>query len=155
MPIRQLLLICLAVLFMCAGCRKGPAAEADLIREFDRRWQTAMAAKDVATIIDLYAPQAIQMPANAPRIEGRDAIREWMTAWLLTPNSTASFEVEEIEVAESGDIAYDRGSYKFVTETPQGRTEDVGKYLTIWKKIGGNWRVYIDTDNSDRPCAGS
>ena len=143
------------ILFICAGCRKGPAAEADLIRELDRRWQTAIAAKDVSTIIDLYAPQAIQMPAHAPRVVGRDAIKEWMKSWLLTPGSSSSFEVEEIEVAESGDIAYDRGSYKFVTERPQGRTEDVGKYLTIWKKVGGSWRVYIDTDNSDRPCPGS
>ncbi|HSS44188.1 MAG TPA: nuclear transport factor 2 family protein [Thermoanaerobaculia bacterium] len=69
-------------------------------------------------------------------------------------NVSVSFSPEVVEAAGSGDIAYDRGTYHFAVDGPTGRTEDVGKYLTVWRKIGGEWRVIADTANSDKPCPG-
>ena len=42
---------------------------------------------------------------------------------------------------------------KVITQdSPRGATEDVGKYLTVWKKVDGKWQVAVDAANSDRPC---
>jgi ketosteroid isomerase-like protein len=31
------------------------------------------------------------------------------------------------------------------------RTEDVGKYLTVWRKIEGQWRIVAVAFSSDHP----
>ena len=77
------------------------------------------------------------MPANSPIIVGRKAIHQWYSEWLLDPNVSNTFTAEVIEVAASGDLAYERGIYHVVMDSPEGRIEDVGKYVLIWKKIGG------------------
>lgn len=145
----------LACLLLLAGCADAPRvdtlAEADLIRELDVQWQAAVDAKDIEACLGFYAPDAMQMPANSPAFVGTEAIRNWYESWLLEPGVSNSFEPEVIEVAASGDLAYDRGTYRFVVEAPEGRVEDVGKYVVIWKKINGEWKVMADIGNSDAP----
>lgn len=146
--------VCLALI----GCTRTPRvdtrAEADAIRELDRQWQAALDAKDVEACLSFYAPDAVEMPANASAIVGREAIREWFESWLPDPNVSNSFAPEVIEVAASGDLAYERGTYHFVMDTPEGRVEDTGKYLMIWKKIDREWKAIADIGNSDLPLPG-
>jgi uncharacterized protein (TIGR02246 family) len=132
--------------------RVDVAAEERAIREAGREWLAAEVAKDVPKIVSVYAEDAIEMPSNTPLVQGRDAIRQWYEAWLTPAGVSMTFEPSEIVVAASGDIAYERGTYRFTQDSPRGATEDVGKYLTVWKKVDGKWQVAIDTANSDRPC---
>ena len=147
------ILLCLS-LFYTLGCNKvvNITGEVAAIRKLDRSWQQALTSKDAATISNLYASDAVQMSANTPKVVGREAIRKWLDGWLPGPN-VSTFAIDTIEVAASGEIAYDRGTFHFSADTPQGHVDDVGKYLTIWKKIGGEWKVIADIDNSDRPCS--
>lgn len=143
-------------LFGLVGCIGSSSsdlqAEVAAIRELDRRWLAAEVAKDAATASSFFALEAIEMPPNTPPVVGRDAIRKWFEGWLNAPGTSVTFSPVTIEVARSGDIAYERGVYAFVSDGPRGRTEDPGKYLTIWKKIDGQWKVIIDTANSNNPC---
>ncbi len=140
-----------------AGCASAPRADthadAEAVRELDRRWIAAMNAKNVEPICSLFAPDAIEMPANTPRVVGREAICTWYKGWLLPPGVTATFTPEVIEVAASGDLAFERGTYRFATEGQKGHTEDVSKYLTVWKNVGGEWKVFVDMGNTDLPLA--
>lgn len=158
MPIHRLVIMALVVCVSVAGCARSPRvdtlAEADVIRDLDRRWQAAIEAKDVATAASFFAPEGVQMPANAPTVVGREAIHQWFDEWLPDPNISNIFMPEVIEVAASGDLAYDRGTYRFVMDSPEGRIEDVGKYLLIWKKIDGEWKAIADISNSDMPLPG-
>ncbi len=54
-----------------------------------------------------------------------------------------------IEVAASGDLGYEVGINRLVLAGPQGDLLDVGKYLTIWKKIDGEWYVSAISFTSD------
>ena len=63
-----------------------------------------------------------------------------------------TFETADVQVAASGDMAVERGTYRFTQDSPRGVTEDVGKYVTVWKKVDGTWQVAMDAANSDRPC---
>lgn len=151
-----LVALILAVGIAGAACGKAErvdiAAEERAIREAGKEWLAAEIAKDIPKITSFYAEDAIEMASNTPRIQGRDAIRQWYEAWLTPAGVSMTFEPSEIVVAASGDIAYERGTYRFTQDSPRGATEDVGKYLTIWKKVDGKWQVAIDTANSDRPC---
>jgi len=127
------------------------AAEEETIRALDRQWQAAVDGKDVAAAAAFFAPDGIVMPAGGPMIVGREGIEAWFSEWLVSPEVSNSFAPDVIEVAASGDLAYDRGTYRFVMETPEGRFEDVGKYVVVWRKIDGEWLAALDISNSDLP----
>ncbi|MEO8167416.1 MAG: SgcJ/EcaC family oxidoreductase [bacterium] len=131
----KLVILWLVVIITFAGCNNGVNTQAEIntIRGLDRQWMDALAAKDAAAISSLYAADAIQMSANSPKVVGREAIHMWIEGWLPGQNTT-SFAIDTIVISALGDIAYERGTFHFTAETPQGHTEDVGKYLTIWKK---------------------
>jgi uncharacterized protein (TIGR02246 family) len=150
-------IIVVAAVIASVGCGGGSSvdvqAEEEAIRRLDRQWQAAVDARDVAAAAAFFAPDAILMPANGPMIVGREGIEAWFSEWLVVPEISNTFEPDMIEVAASGDLAYDRGTYRFVMDTPEGRTEDVGKYVVVWKKIDGEWRAALDIGNSDLPLA--
>jgi uncharacterized protein (TIGR02246 family) len=139
------------------GCGGGSTvdrqAEEEAIRRLDRQWQAAVDARDVTAAAAVFATDAVLMPANGPMIVGREGIEAWFSEWLLVPEISNTFEPDVIEVAASGDLAYDRGTYRFVMDTPEGRIEDVGKYVVVWKKVDGEWRAALDISNSDLPLA--
>jgi uncharacterized protein (TIGR02246 family) len=130
-------------------------AEAKAVRERSRQWEAAVDAKDLDAIMGFYTADAVEMPANGAAAVGHDAIRSWFESWLMEPGVSDTFSGEMVEVAASGDMAYERGTYRFAMDTPRGRIEDVGKYLTLWKKIDGQWLVAVDIANSDLPAPGS
>lgn len=149
--------IVIAIAVGSLGCGGGSTvdlrAEEEAIRRLDRQWQAAVDARDVAAAAAFFASDAVLMPANGPMIVGREGIEAWFSEWLPVPEISNAFEPDQIEVAASGDLAYDRGTYRFVMDTPEGRAEDVGKYVVVWKKIDGEWRAALDMSNSDLPLA--
>jgi uncharacterized protein (TIGR02246 family) len=155
---RSFAIIAVAATVGVTGCRCESGvdlqAEAETIRALDRQWQAAVDAKDVTAAAAVFAPDGIVMPANGPMIVGREGIEMWFSEWLVSPEVSNSFAPDVIEVAASGDLAHDRGSYRFVMDTPEGRIEDVGKYVVVWKKIDGEWLAALDISNSDLPVAG-
>lgn len=153
MPKFNVLILVVAAGLICVGCPTEPTvdayAEMQEIRELDRLWLLAFEEKDVENAMRFFAPDAVLMPAHTPAIAGRQPIREWFESWLPNPDVSSSFAPEKIVVAASGDLAYDRGTYEFSMETPEGRIRDVGKYLIVWKLIDGEWKAILDISNSD------
>lgn len=132
--------------------RVDTRADEQAIRDLDRRWIGAVAAKDTGFVARLYADQGAFMPPNAPKALGTSAIRSAWAGLFGMPNLSLTFEPTEIQVSQSGDIAYDIGAYHFGVDSPAGRVQDEGKYVVVWRKIGGQWRVVADIFNSDRPA---
>jgi len=148
-------LLLVSVTGIACGKRPAPvdlAAEERAIREAGKEWLAAEIAKDIPKVASFYAEDAIEMASNTPMIQGRDAIQVWYETWLAPAGVGMTFEAADIEVAASGDMAIERGTYRFTQDSPRGVTEDVGKYVTVWKKVDGKWQVAIDAANSDRPC---
>ena len=82
---------------------------------------------------------AIVLPPNAPATTGKDAIRKLITEMIGAPGFSLSFRSTKVEVAKSGDLAYSQGTYEMTTNDPKGKPmTDRGKYLTVWKKQGGD-----------------
>ncbi len=140
---------------VAAACAQTPPvdtkAEADKIRQLSEAWQEAVAARDIDACTTFYAPAGVEMLANAPVVEGREAIYEWYAQWIFDTTIANSFQSDLIEVSSSGDMAYERGTWHFEMETDEGPIEDFGKYVIIWKKIDGEWKALIDISNSDIP----
>jgi uncharacterized protein (TIGR02246 family) len=144
-----------ALVALVAACATTPrvdrTSEEQRIRELGQQAMRAAQAKDAATYASFYADDAVSMGANQTAIRGRDAIRGMVAEMFALPNLAFSFAPTTIEVAESGDIAYEIGTYRFAADMPSARLDDEGKYLTVWKKVGGEWKIASDMSNSNRP----
>jgi len=128
-----------------------PTVEQAAIRQQIERWNEAIADSDVETIMSLYTDASYLMPPNAPQAAGPDAIGEVWTALLGAPGFGLVINTEVIEVAGASDMAYEVGSYSLGMDGPDGRIEDVGKYVVVWVKTDGEWLVAADIFNSDLP----
>jgi uncharacterized protein (TIGR02246 family) len=128
------------------------AADADAIRAADAEWGKAMQAKDVDKSISFYAEDAILLGDKAPAMTGRENIRKEFQTMLSQPSGTVAFTNAGVEVARSGDIAWDYGTYKYAGIDKSGKPMSVtGKYLTVWKKQSdGTWKAVGDMDNRDQ-----
>lgn len=61
---------------------------------------------------------------------------------------TLSWQPENGKVATSGDLGYTWGNYELTYKNDKGRAEtEKGKYLNIWVKRDGQWRVTVDMGN--------
>jgi ketosteroid isomerase-like protein len=73
---------------------------------------------------------------------------------MQTPGFDLTFVPDQIIVSSSGDMALDRGTYRLAI-APDGTTQsDTGKYVVVWRKIGGDWKAAADIFNSNLPASG-
>ena len=129
-------------------------AEEKAIRGQVDRWLQLVKAKDAAGIAALYAEDGAVMPPNAPIGKGRAAIQQTWASMMQTPGFDLTFVPEQIIVSSSGDMALDRGTYKLAI-APNGKAmTDTGKYVVVWRKVGGEWKAAADIFNSDLPASG-
>jgi uncharacterized protein (TIGR02246 family) len=130
------------------------SADEQAIRGQVDNWLKLVKAKDAAAIAALYAEDGAVMPPNAPIGKGRAAIQQTWAGMMQTPGFDLSFVPDQIIVSSSGDMALDRGTYKLAV-APNGTAQtDTGKYVVVWRKIGGEWKAAADIFNSDLPASG-
>ena len=138
-----------ACVVLAAATRANATSDEQVIRNLEARWVKAVAAKDVAWIANVYAPDGRLMPPNATAAVGREAVREAWTRMLGTPGSALTFAPVEVRLAKAADMACDIGTWE--RPGPDGKVGDQGKYIVVWKKLHGEWKVVADIFNSDRP----
>lgn len=140
---------------MNSGAVADSGAEEQAIRGQVDRWLQLVKAKDAAGIAALYTEDGAVMPPNGPIGKGRAAIQQTWASMMGTPGFDLTFVPEQIIVSSSGDMALDRGTYR-LTIAPDGTAQtDTGKYVVVWRKIGGEWKAAADIFNSDLPASGA
>jgi uncharacterized protein (TIGR02246 family) len=154
---RALAIVCVVGLALVSACAAPPLAvdtqkEEQAIRALDADWNAAIAKKDLDAIVNLYAADGATMWPDAPASRGSAAIRAAWIELMKTPGITGVIVVDRIQVAQSGDVAFDEGHVDLEVDTPQGRAKETVKYLVGWKKVGGAWKVAYDMYNSNAPA---
>jgi len=129
-------------------------ADEQAIRAQVDRWLQLVKAKDAAAISELYTEDGAVMPSNAPIGKGRTAIQQTWASLMQTPGFDLTFVPEQIVVSSSGDMALDRGTYRLAVAPKGTAMTDTGKYVVVWRKIGGEWKAAADIFNSDLPASG-
>lgn len=130
------------------------AADEQAIRSTNERWLQLIRAKDAAAIAQLYADDGAVMPPNEKAASGRESIEHWWSSSMQMPGFDLTFETDQLVVSQAGDMALDRGTYRFAATPPGGAIDDSGKYVVVWRKVDGEWKVAADIFNSDGPAAG-
>jgi len=133
----------------------GPALAHNVsaqIKEMNTSWMAALKQRDFAAIEALYASDGLLLPPNAPPVEGPKAIADVWKSWSELPNVDIAFGTDRLEVSSSGDMVQDYGWYTFAFDTDNGRFMDEGKYIVVWKKVDGVWKVAADIFNTNLPA---
>jgi uncharacterized protein (TIGR02246 family) len=117
------------------------------IRDASKAWSAAAQAKDPDKFTSFYADDGVLLLHEAPEISGRMAIHDTIAMVMKDPAFALSFEPSSVEVARSGDLAYELATYT-ITETDAKTTKpgtDKGVVVRVWKKqAGGGWKVRVD-----------
>lgn len=126
----------------------GSASAVEAIRQLDRQWVQMVADKDTAGIVQLYVEGAGRiMPPQAPAMVGHEALRQFWGAAVNFPKLT--FGPDTIVVAGGGDMAVDIGTATY--RTPGASSDTQGKYVVVWTKRDGEWKVLSDIFNTNAP----
>lgn len=102
---------------------------------------------DLKALLDYYDDDLVKVRQGAAPESKQETIRRLREVF---DHFDTSVEVSNTEVVVSGDIAFTRGAFR-VTLTPRDggeRQELSRRYLEIWRKRRGAWRVARTMDNA-------
>ena len=134
----------------CSGSKEQAfgTPDAQAIRQATTTLETAFNAKEVDKILPLYTDNSVFMPPNKPLLRGRGPLKGFYEG-LLNGGST-DLKLTPEDVAGHGPLAYESGSYSMMN----GSTHDRGKFLFVFRNMGGNWKIEYTSWSSDLPATG-
>jgi ketosteroid isomerase-like protein len=170
-PLRTIITVLSAsVVLSLAGCQGGArepsagslpdqapqskvnaAQEANSIMGLEREWSRRFQVKDIDWIMTLYTEESRMFPPGGEPVTGLEALRAAWQSLADTKGLEITWEPTEAHVAESGDMAWDIGDV--IVFSPDGMRQ-TGKYLVVWKRENGNWKVSVNTYNENSPPGG-
>ncbi len=136
--------VALALAFPLTASAQAPATDLrGQIEKMDKAWQAAYNAGDAAAVAALYADDAKVMAPGAAAASGRAAIQAAF-AQDIARGSKNTLTTEE--VFGGGDYAVAVGGW--VETGADGSHKDHGTYVTVYRRVGADWKIYRDTWNS-------
>jgi uncharacterized protein (TIGR02246 family) len=125
-------------------------AEVQAIREASARWTEGGRAGNAEQMASIYAEDAVAYEPGRDPLRGRNAIRDYHAATVQSGIQEIDAQIIDVEVAASGDLAYEMGSY---TMAVGGAPAERGHYLAVYKKIDGRWLIVREFAQSDTAAA--
>lgn len=117
------------------------AAEAD--------WDDAVAKHDVERVLAFFADDGASLPPDHEMVVGDGPRREYLAALFAEPDFESSWETTRVDVSAAGDMALSVGTTSHAGRGPDGVPfTEQGKYVTVWGKVDGEWKVLADMWNS-------
>jgi uncharacterized protein (TIGR02246 family) len=138
-------LLSLAVVALALGATAVQAEDVRAVIEAkSKAFSAAVARGDAAAVAALYTSTAQVLPPGGEVARGRDAIQKVFQGAIDA--GMRDVPLTTLEVEAHGDTATEVGTWAW--KGKDGATVDHGKYLVIWKKEGGQWRLHRDIWNS-------
>jgi len=104
--------------------------------------------RDAKGIAARYTKTAKLLPPNMPVQKGYPAIGRFWQTMLDMGISGLALRTGEVDV--HGTTANEFGTYTL--KDAKGTKLDSGKYIVIWKKEGGAWKLHWDMFSSNNPA---
>ena len=151
MSMRRRFILMLLTGLLAGACTAAPetppvdlAAEAEAIRARSAEWLGFTRRKDAAGIASLFADDGRVVWAGQDPVVGPVAIQEFLAGdFERSPDRTSSWAPDRVEVAPSGDLAVEYGSYTSAPG-PDAEVDEEGNYSTVYRKVDGAWRIVSD-----------
>jgi uncharacterized protein (TIGR02246 family) len=139
---RVVLLIAFAI------CSMAPAfAQRAEIDAANVKWIEFFNKGDFAGVASLYTNDATAFPPGSPMVKGNDAIG---AMWKGMAEQVTDPKLTTLDVKPLGSsAAREIGTFSLKTKgaTPK---EVTGKYVVVWEKVGGDWKLAADIWNDGK-----
>lgn len=127
------------------GCRAGVDVQQETTALMGRDREWSQTTKDVSKYLSYFASDAKVYAPGEPVVAGSEAIGTMFRQMSAAPGFSVQWTPAHADVSASGDIGYTSGTY----EANIGDMAEKGKYITVWKKQAGEWKVIEDIFNAD------
>ncbi len=102
---------------------------------------------DARAIGNLYTNEAQLLPTGSEPIKGPGAIGDfWETVLQM---GVKDVKLQTLDVDAQGNTAIELGEYTLFAGS--GQVADRGKYVVVWKEVGGEWKLHWDIWNTNQP----
>lgn len=154
---KQLLFLITSGFVLFAGCKQpettatvpvesfGLDSVKQVINSVNEKLGPAIAMGDSATATSFYTSDAEVYVPNMPKMGAKEmgsGIKQ------MPAMGVKKMALTTTEVTGGPDIVSETGTYVMSDST---KAIEKGKYIVLWKKEGGQWKIYRDIWNSDEP----
>jgi uncharacterized protein (TIGR02246 family) len=145
MAMRSIALFSAAVYL--ALCVSAAAQDKPTIERLNEQFVAALQKGDMAALGSMYSEDAYLLPPGAEIIKGRAAIQAY---WTKAAEGVAGFKLTTLDVKPLGtEAAREVGTFTLTTKGQQPQ-QIAGKYVVVWEKSGGQWRLASDIWNTSK-----
>ena len=149
------------VVFTCAlaSCSQrefDPTTEAEQLLHRDAEWaDLATAGKDIEKIVSYWSDDAVLIFPGQPVLEGKAAIRAYVTASLNTPGFKIHWVSQKPVFSPDGKFAYMRGTDELTLPGSNGTSTTLHlRGISLWRvDPDSQWRCVVDISNEEPPPA--
>jgi uncharacterized protein (TIGR02246 family) len=136
----------IALIVIAMSVSYATTARSDQTREAiesrNREFVAAFTRGDAEAVAGLYTEEGKLLPPGAADAEGRPAIAAFWKGAIDAGLKVLALETVEVE--SSGDLAYEVGTVKLTSGDGQVSQD---RYLVVWKRENGEWRLHRDIWN--------
>jgi uncharacterized protein (TIGR02246 family) len=138
--------IALVIAFLVAFVAPAAAQRAK-IEAVNAKWVELFGKGDFDRIAQLYTVDAIAFPPGSAMVRGRAAIG---AMWKGMAEHVSNPKVTTLDVKRlSPRAAREIGTFSLMTKDPTPK-EVSGKYLVVWERVGGEWKLAADIWNDGK-----
>ena len=118
------------------------------IEEKNAQFTMAHVTGDSATIDNMFTHDAKVLPPNAEPVIGRAAIAKLTQDYI--DFGVTEFREETTDFYGNEELLIDQGNYVMVYGPD--KVVERGKYVNVWKKEEGTWKIYSNIWNANAPA---
>lgn len=125
--------------------------EREALLQRDRDWSAiATEGRELERILAFWTDDAVVIPAGAPVVRGKAAIREYVRNSLAIPGFRIQWSPSAAALSADGTMGHTTGENAVTVPGPDGRPVTIpGRYAAVWQRPpGGDWRCVIDIWNA-------
>jgi uncharacterized protein (TIGR02246 family) len=138
--------IALVIAFLAVLVAPASAQKAK-IEAVNAKWMELFGKGDFEGIAQLYTVDAIAFPPGSAMVKGRAAIG---AMWKGLAEHVSNPKITTLEVKRlSPRVAREIGTFSLMTKDPTPK-EISGKYLVVWEKVRGEWKLAADIWNDGK-----
>jgi ketosteroid isomerase-like protein len=145
-----------ALLFSCNNETASPEAAADsfnldsvrsAIAASNATFGSGFATGDSVAFANHYTSDGCISPANMPKICGTAGIMAYFNGGYKMGIRGIKITTDELFGSKEG--VTETGTYEMFAD--KNMQVDKGKFIVLWKKVDGKWKMHRDVWNSDLP----
>lgn len=144
--ILNLVRICLAAAVIASSISNASESEEQAIHNAYSAWVEAANEKDIAKWSTFLADDPYFDPADSPPLTNAEEVTDYYKRSFSDVWFSLDCEQELVEVSESGEMAWARGTCNATFTGPDGnRASGSSRWFKVWvKHLDGSWRGRVN-----------